>query len=146
MVEQHKADQQFGMAPANERSGGVQWLVAEAKYHLFPWGPGFLRQKPSMVAATIGLAIAVTIVWLLAAAGTMAPAAVIAWWTGWSVYECLCRMRCKPWIKEGPWWGSNYRRATMVDMIAYVATKNLLIGAALFLMLYLLGALPASGA
>lgn len=116
----------------------------EAKHHLFPWGPGFLAQKPAWVAASIGLAMAVTVAWMLAATGRAAPAAVIAWWTGWSVYECVSRMRCKPWVKEGPWWGRQYRRANVPDMIAYVATKNLLIGAGLFGVLYLLGALPGT--
>jgi NosR/NirI family nitrous oxide reductase transcriptional regulator len=114
------------------------------KYHLFPWGPGFLIQKPAMVAASIGLAVAVTVAWVLAATGRVAPVVVIAWWTGWSVYEFICRMRCKPWVKEGPWWGRQYRRANIPDMIAYVATKNLLIGAGLFWLLYLLGVLPGA--
>jgi NosR/NirI family nitrous oxide reductase transcriptional regulator len=53
-------------------------------------------------------------------------------------------MRCKPWIKEGAWWGRKYRKASVPDMIAYVATKNLLIGAGLFLVLYLMGVLPGA--
>jgi NosR/NirI family nitrous oxide reductase transcriptional regulator len=121
-----------------------QWLWSEAKYHLLPWGPEFLASKPSLIYAGIGLAVAVTVAWILAATGKLAPAAVIAWWTGWSAYEGICRMRCKPWVKEGPWWGRSYRRASVPDMIAYVATKNLLIGAALFWVLYLLGVLPGA--
>lgn len=144
MVEQQRSEGQFGVPPHDEGESWPRWLWGELQYHLFPWGPGFLAQKPAMVAASIGLAIAVTVAWLLAATGNMAPAVVIAWWTGWSVYECICRMRCKPWIKEGPWWGRAYRRASVPDMIAYVATKNLLIGAALFLVLYLLGVLPGA--
>ena len=119
-----------------------QPLWGEIKYHLLPWGPGFLAQKPAMIAASIGLCIAVSVAWILAAAGQLAPAVVIAWWTGWSVYEILCRMRCKPWVKEGPWWRRSYRRASVPDMIFYVATKNLLIGAGLFWVLHLLGVLP----
>ena len=142
MVEQQRSESQFGVPPHDKGEKWYHWLWGEFLYHLFPWGPGFLAQKPAMVAASIGLAIAVTVAWLLAATGNMAPAVVIAWWTGWSVYECICRMRCKPWIKEGPWWGRKYQRASIPDMIAYVATKNLLIGAALFLLLYLLGMLP----
>lgn len=128
--------------PDDERMGLSQWLWAEAKFHLFPWGEGFLLQKPAIIAAGIGLSIAVTIAWLLTATGRMAPAVVIAWWIGWSIYEYICRMNCKPWIKEGVWWGRKYRRASAPDMIAYITTKNLLIGAGLFLVLYLLGALP----
>lgn len=117
-----------------------QWLWEEAVDHLIPWGPRFLAQRVGVKAAGIGLAVVVTVAWILAAAGEIAPAAVIAWWTGWSVYEVLCRRQCKPWVKEGPWWGRKRRPATTVDLIAYVATKNLLIGAGLFLVLKLLGA------
>lgn len=146
MVEPHLSGSNRSSPPDDEKMSGAQWLWAEVQYHLFPWGPGFLLQKPAIVAASFGLAIAVTVAWLLAATGRVAPAVVIAWWTGWSVYECICRLRCKPWIKEGIWWGRKYRRASVPDMIAYVATKNLLIGAALFLLLYLLGVLPGAAA
>lgn len=112
-------------------------LVAEAKYHLLPWGAGYFSQRTSVVAAGIGLAVVVTIFWILAAAGRTAPVLTIAWWAGWSVYECICRMRWKPSIKEGPWWGHAYRRASLPDIIAYVLTKNLLIGAMLYLLVYL---------
>lgn len=144
MVEQHSSGNNFSLPPGDKEKSWPQWLWEEVKYHLFPWGPGFLTQKPAMIAASIGLSLAVTVAWMLAATGRVAPAVVIAWWTGWSVYECICRMHCKPWIKEGPWWGSQYRRANVPDMIAYVATKNLLIGAGLFWVLHLLGVLPGT--
>jgi NosR/NirI family nitrous oxide reductase transcriptional regulator len=142
MVDQPESGNNLSLPPDDKRLDWLHWLWAEAKYHLFPWRPGFLLQKPAMVAAGIGLAVAVTVAWMLAATAHVTPVVVIAWWMGWSVYECICRMRCKPWVKEGPWWGRLYRRANFPDMIAYVATKNLLIGAGLFLLLYLLGVLP----
>jgi NosR/NirI family nitrous oxide reductase transcriptional regulator len=111
----------------------------EAVDHVLPWGPAFLAQRAAMQAAGIGLAVVVTVAWLLAAAGRVSSVAVIAWWVGWSVYELLCRRRCKPWVKEGPWWGRKRRPASTVDLLFYVATKNLLIGAGLFLVLALLG-------
>jgi NosR/NirI family nitrous oxide reductase transcriptional regulator len=144
MVDQPVSGNNLSLPPDDKRLDWLHWLWAEVKYHLFPWGPGFLIQKPAMVAASIGLAVAVTVAWVLAATGRVAPVVVIAWWTGWSVYEFICRMRCKPWVKEGPWWGRQYRRANIPDMIAYVATKNLLIGAGLFWLLYLLGLLPGA--
>lgn len=145
MVEQQTSGNNLPLPPGDKDMGWLQRLWTEAKYHLFPWGPGFLAQKPAMFAASVGLAIAVTVTWILAASGRVAPAVVIAWWTGWSVYECICRMHCKPWVKEGPWWGHQYRRASVPDMIAYVATKNLLIGAGLFWVLHLFGVLPGAG-
>lgn len=143
MMEQHASGSNFPLPPSDKEMRWPQWVWAEAKYHLLPWGPGFLKQKPAMVAAGIGLAMAVTAAWMLAATGRVAPLVMVIWWTGWSVYECISRMQCKPWVKEGPWWGKQYRRASVPDMIAYVATKNLLIGAILFWFLYLLGVLPA---
>jgi NosR/NirI family nitrous oxide reductase transcriptional regulator len=123
-------------------TGAVGWrefVWEEAKDHLFPWGPKFLKQRAAVKAAGIGLAIVVTTAWVLAATGYIGSAVVIAWWVGWSAYEVLCRSRCKPWIKVGPWWGRERRPASTADIIFYVATKNLLIGAGLFLILAMLG-------
>jgi NosR/NirI family transcriptional regulator, nitrous oxide reductase regulator len=50
---------------------------------------------------------------------------------------------CKPYVKEGPWWGRKLRTASWADMGAYVGLKNLLIGAALFLTMHATGALQA---
>jgi len=144
MVEQHATENNVSLPPDNKQQSWIHWIWAEVKYHLLPWGPNFLVQKPAIIAAGVGLAVAVTVAWILAATGRIAPAVVIAWWTGWSVYEYMCRMRCKPFVKEGPWWGREYRRASAVDMIAYVVTKNLLIGVGLFLVLYTLGVLPTA--
>lgn len=144
MVEKHASGNNLSLPPSDKGMSWPLWLMAEAKYHLFPWGPGFLSQKPAMIAASVGLAIVVTVAWILAATGRAEPVVVIAWWTGWSVYECICRTYCKPWIKEGPWWGRQYRHANVADIIAYVATKNLLIGAGLFCVLYLMGMLPGA--
>lgn len=142
MAKQQSSENNLPLPPGGRDMSLLQRVWVEAQYHLFPWGPGFLAQKPAMFAASTSLAIMVTVTWILAATGRVAPAVVIAWWTGWSVYECICRMHCKPWVKEGPWWGYQYRHANVPDMIAYVATKNLLIGAGLFWILYLLGVLP----
>ncbi|MHB1173834.1 MAG: transcription regulator [Sulfuriferula sp.] len=131
-----KPDKQGG--PDEAPTGIFRWLRDEAIDHLIPWGPKFLSKKAGVQALGIGLAVVVTVAWILAATGQIRPAIVIAWWVGWSVYEVLCRSRCKPWVKEGPWWGNQRRPATLPDLIAYVATKNLLIGAGIFLVLKLL--------
>lgn len=141
MVDSDSKEMNSSNPPSYEKLSMSQWLWAETKFHLFPWEAGFIFHKPAIAAISIGLSIAVTVAWLLAMTGHIAPAVVIAWWTGWSVYELLCRMRCKPWVKEGLWWQRKYRRASVPDMIAYVATKNLLIGAILFWVLYLSGVL-----
>ena len=57
---------------------------------------------------------------------------MIGVWFGWSVFEVLVRFKSKLYVKDGPWWGSVWRQATVMDMISYVGFKNLLIGAALF--------------
>jgi NosR/NirI family nitrous oxide reductase transcriptional regulator len=124
-----------------ERATLWNWLYDEAVFHLFPWSARFLKQPMAFRAAGVGLAVAVTATWILAAAGRVGSAAVIGWWVGWSAYELMVRSYCKPWVKEGPWWGRNYRPAGRMDLIAYVATKNLIIGVVLFLALDLLGLL-----
>jgi NosR/NirI family nitrous oxide reductase transcriptional regulator len=116
---------------------GRAW--AEVVDHLWPWKRGVGAPHPLGRAAGIALAIAVTLAWVLAALGELRAGAVIGWWFGWSVYEVLVRLRAKRYVKDGPWWRDNYRVASVMDMICYVSFKNLLIGAALFLLLKSLG-------
>lgn len=139
MAKQNTRGSEATVPGGEEKLSFAGWIWEETKDHLFPWGPGFLTEKGTIKAAGIGLAVVVTAAWLLAAVGRVSSVAVIAWWAGWSVYEVLCRRRCKPWVKEGPWWKRNLRKADTVDIIFYVATKNLLIGVLLFLALSLLG-------
>jgi len=131
MAKQKAGPEQTPLPDRQEKLTVGAWIWAETKDHLLPWGPGFLTQKSSIKAAGIGAAV-----------GRIDSVVVIAWWTGWSVYEVLCRRRCKPWVKEGPWWQRNLRKADTIDIIFYVATKNLLIGVVLFLILSALGVVP----
>ena len=142
MVKQNAGQDPVTMPHGQQKLTVVAWIWAEAKDHLLPWGPGFLTQRAAIKAAGIGLAVVMTMIWILAAVGRIDSVVVIAWWTGWSVYEVLCRRRCKPWVKEGPWWQRNLRKADTIDIIFYVATKNLLIGVILFLILTGLGVFP----
>lgn len=128
-------------APQPGRTRFWRALYEEAIYHLFPWSARFLKRRVAFQAAGIGLAVVVTATWILAAAGRIGSAVVVGWWIGWSVYEVIARAYCKPWVKEGPWWRRDFRPASKVDLVAYVATKNLIIGAALFLVLDVLGLL-----
>ena len=113
-----------------------RWLWEEAKFHLLPWRAD---RHDWLKAAGIGLAVVVTSMWLLTGAGRMGPAAVIAWWIGWSVYEVASRSANLPWIKDGRWWKREFRPGTTADIMAYVATKNLLVGVLVF------GALHSAG-
>ena len=142
MVKQNAGQDPVTMPHGQQKLTVVAWIWAEVKDHLLPWGPGFLTQGAAIKAAGIGLTVVMTVIWMLAAVGHIDSVVVIAWWTGWSVYEVLCRRRCKPWVKEGPWWQRNLRKADTIDIIFYVATKNLLIGVVLFLILTWLGVFP----
>lgn len=127
--------------PANESLPLFRWLWEEAKFHLLPWGPGWAKKKGMLKAVEIGFAVVMTVAWILSGTGRLGPAMVTAWWIGWSVYEVVCRSIYLPWIKEEQWWKRNFRPASLPDIIAYVATKNLLIGAGLFAVLQSLGVL-----
>lgn len=120
---------------------GAYWLLLELRDHLWPWSSNGWASARALQIAGISLALAASVAWVLAAMGQMSSGAIIAWWFGWSVYEVLIRLSGKRYVKDGPWWRSNYRRATLMDMLSYVGFKNLLIGAALFLMLKALGML-----
>ncbi len=124
------------VTPPYGGGGPLARLGAEIWDHLWPWSrDGFQRQR-ALQAAGLALALAATLVWVLAAMGTqLAPGAIIGWWFGWSVFEVAVRLGAKPYVKEGPWWGRRYRKASVMDMVCYVGFKNLLIGAALFLAL-----------
>jgi NosR/NirI family nitrous oxide reductase transcriptional regulator len=119
--------------PAEPPLGLLAWLRAELIDHLFPWSGKFLSRPLLMQASGIALAVLVTWAWLLGAAGMLGPGIILGWWLAWSTYELIVRMFCKPYVKEGPWWGRRFRPASWADMISYVGMKNLLIGAGLFL-------------
>jgi NosR/NirI family nitrous oxide reductase transcriptional regulator len=127
--------------PAEPRLTGWAWLRRELIDHLLPWNRQFLHHPLFFRAAGLALAVLVTWVWLLGAAGKLGPGIVLGWWLAWSVYEGVVRMACKPVVKEGPWWGHTLRPASWADMGAYVGMKNLLIGAALFLLMKAVGVL-----
>ena len=127
--------------PYAETRSFLRLLAAEITDHLWPWRrDGFARNR-AVQAGGIALALAATLVWILAALGQLQAGAVIGWWFGWSVFEVFVRLGSKPYVKDGPWWGRRYRVAKPMDMVCYVGFKNLLIGAALFLALKSLGIL-----
>lgn len=132
----------YALPPLSTAASVLAWLGAEARDHLWPWGRLPAGKSMAWRAASVALAIAATLAWALAATGRLSSGAVIAWWFGWSIYEVLIRLAAKPHVKDGPWWGRRYRRATVMDMLSYVGFKNLLIGAGLFLVLKALGWLP----
>ncbi|HRP25242.1 MAG TPA: transcription regulator [Thauera sp.] len=128
------------VTPPYADKGAVR-LVAELWDHLWPWSRrGFERQR-LIQAAGLALAIAASLAWVLAALGSLTPGAIIGWWFGWSVFEVIVRLGSKPYVKDGPWWGRCYRKASLMDMVCYVGFKNLLIGATLFIALKSLGLL-----
>src|SRR3546814_12975260 len=103
--------------------------VCSSDLRKFLTGPLLIR------AGGLALATLMTWVWLLGASGRLGPGIILGWWLAWSVYELITRMQCKPVVKEGPWWQHRLRPANWADMASYVAMKNLLIGAALFLLM-----------
>ncbi|MBI5618288.1 MAG: transcription regulator [Gammaproteobacteria bacterium] len=133
-----------GPGPADPALSLPRWLWEETKFHLLPWGPHVWRASAAR-GLGLGFAVLVTLAWLLSGTGHLGPAVVTAWWCGWSVYELACRRVNLPWIKEGPWWWRDFRRASLADLAAYVATKNLLVGVVLFSALSSLGVLKWLG-
>lgn len=126
---------------ATARPGLPAFIGQEFFDHLFPWSRKAPQQPRLLLATSLALAVLVTWVWVLGAAGQVGSGIVLGWWLAWSVYELVVRMRCKPYVKDGPWWGRNLRPASWADMASYVAFKNLLIAAALFLIMEGTGAL-----
>ena len=126
--------------PAHKRDvGWFKWTLLEVRDHLWPWSAEGWRSKRALQVAGIALAVAASIAWGMTALGQLSSGTIIGWWFGWSVYEVLIRMSGRRYVKDGVWWRDNYRVAGWFDMMSYVAFKNLMIGAALFLVLQALG-------
>ena len=121
--------------------GKLEWLWLELRDHLWPWSTEGWHSQRALQIAGFSLAVAATLAWVMTAMGTLSSGAIIGWWFGWSVYEVLIRLSGKRYVKDGPWWRDHYRVAGLMDMLSYVAFKNLLIGAALFLLLKSFGLL-----
>jgi len=117
------------------------WTMLEVRDHIWPWSKEGWRSQRALQVAGFSLAVAVTVAWAMAAMGSLSSGAIIGWWFGWSVYEVLVRLSGRRYVKDGVWWRGNYRAASVMDMLSYVGFKNLLIGAALFLVLKTLGQL-----
>ncbi len=118
--------------PPVQQARGLARLWVEIVDHLWPFTRSSSSKGRLLQSAGIALALGATLVWVLAAQGSVSPIYVIGWWFAWSVFEVLIRLQGKRYVKDGPWWGTEYRRANVMDMLAYVGFKNLLIGAALF--------------
>jgi hypothetical protein len=129
--------------PAYQQGTANIWLrlAHEAWDHLWPWTSTILRRQRTLAMASIVLALLVSVAWGAAALGHLSRNSVIAWWFGWSLLEVLIRHHSKPYVKEGPWWGSTWRAANWMDLLSYVLFKNLLLGSGLFLILNALGLL-----
>ncbi len=126
--------------PAHKHDVGLlAWIWLELRDHLWPWSRSGWRNRRGLQVAGLALALAVSAAWIMAALGHLSSGAIIGWWFGWSLYEVLIRLSGRRYVKDGPWWRDHYRNAGVFDMISYVAFKNLMIGAALFLLLKSLG-------
>ena len=127
--------------PQRTQAKGWHALAAELQDHFWPWSAeGWATQRTLQIAG-FSLALAASVAWVLAATGRLSASAIIGWWIGWSVYEVLIRLSGRRYVKEGPWWETNYRYANLMDMLSYVGFKNLLTGAALFILLKTMGLL-----
>ncbi|MBF5007047.1 NosR/NirI family protein [Diaphorobacter caeni] len=114
---------------------GIRHAAMEVLEHINPWSTtGWARHRLLSVLAVPCL-IAVIAAWALLAMGQISTTVIILAWFVWSVIEVLLRLTGRRYVKDGAWWLSRYRHANLMDMLAYVAFKNLLIGAALLIAL-----------
>ncbi|MPM97690.1 hypothetical protein SDC9_144867 [bioreactor metagenome] len=119
-----------------ERLDNVPWpkrIALEIIEHLSPWSRTGFSEHRTLSLLAIPAAIAIIAAWWLLGAGRISTSAIIVSWFAWSALEVLLRLAGRRYVKDGPWWRSRYRRANIMDMLSYVAFKNLLVGAALLL-------------
>lgn len=108
--------------------------------HVFPWGRRFAQRRRATQAASMAFALAVTVVWLLGLLGRVEPFTVGIWWGGWTLFELVVRVNCKPWFGQG----RSRRPARTGEVAFYVVTKNALIAAVMFLAISVLNAGPSA--
>lgn len=133
--------EQAAFVPPDLGSSLLGRLAHEAWEHLWPWTSDGLRRQPTLLVASLVIALLVSLAWGGAALGHLSRNALIVWWLAWSMVEVGVRRQCKPYVKEGPWWGTQLRPANWMDLLCYVLFKNLLLGSVLYLVLSALGVL-----
>lgn len=123
--------------PYSAQPSWWQVLTAEAVDHLWPWrSVDIHRIKGGLILGLFPAVIfGVGLAWL----GNLQAGLMIGGWSAWTLFEAIIRLGAKPYVKEGPWWGRQYRVANAMDMLSYVGFKNLLIGASVFLLLKSMG-------
>ncbi len=119
----------------------IHALWMEFVEHLWPWQRSQFLWQRTAVAAFFGALLGGILAALFAASGHADTGIAIGGWTGWCLFEVLERLGSKRYVKEGPWWQRQYRKASPMDLVSYVGFKNLVIGAALFLLLQSAGLL-----
>lgn len=112
--------------------------------HLWPWQRSQFNWQRTLVAFVLAGALAALLIGSFAWNGRLHTGLAIGLWTAWCLFEVLERLGSKPYVKEGPWWQRNYRKASAMDLVSYVGFKNLVIGALLFLLLQSLDLLMLS--
>ena len=113
----------------------IKRIALEFVEHLSPWSSAGWAEHRMFNLLAIPAFIAIIAAWVLLGMGRMSTSAIIVSWFVWSVIEVLLRIGNRRYVKDGAWWQSRYRVANLMDMLSYVAFKNLLIGAALLLIL-----------
>ncbi len=111
------------------------FLMAELRDHLWPWSRAGYRDQPGRQIVGVVALLLTALITGLTLVGWLEPFALIFTWAGWTFLEVMVRMGSRPYVKEGPWWQRNYRRATWMDMFSYVGFKNLLVGTTMFIVL-----------
>lgn len=121
------------LVPQLNEASGIKRLAMEVLEHLNPWSAAGWKHNRWVSMLAVPCMIAAIAAWVLLAMGHISTSAMIICWFIWSLIEVLLRLDGRRYVKDGVWWNSRYRYANPMDMLAYVAFKNLLIGAALLI-------------
>jgi NosR/NirI family nitrous oxide reductase transcriptional regulator len=140
MVKREINHEDTALSGGGTESFDVVW--DEARDHLFPWGRKLVTRSRAIQAVTMAFALAVTVAWILGILGHLHPRVVIGWWLVWSVFELAVRVRCQPWIRQGPLLRRLKRSASVGEIVVYVGVKNVLIGGLLSALMIVLGRHP----
>jgi hypothetical protein len=120
------ADPEQLLDPPYSAHRGWTRLVAEAADHIWPWSPGLIHHNPLGFGLAVGILAVLVLAWVATLAGLLESRTMALLWALWSLVETEIRLRHKPYVKDGVWWGLTYRQAGRLDLLSYVGLKNIL--------------------
>ncbi len=104
--------------------------------YLLPWWRTDATSQPHRPWLSWFLALAVTLAWGVGLTLPGARLPMLALWMLWSFYECWLRWQRGAYVPVGAVWHRHWRSGSRMDLLRFVASKNLAIAVLCFLLFH----------